>query len=123
MPIENFRFDPKSSKDYFVKANWALYCDNYLEGFHIPFVHGGLNQALDYDKYSTEIQPYSVLQLGYADKRSLSFNLPKSSKDHGRKIAAYYFWLFPSTSRSIHSIQSHKCYLPLNQTYNLSYIF
>ena len=35
MPIENFRFDPKSSKDYFVKANWALYCDNYLEGFHI----------------------------------------------------------------------------------------
>ena len=96
MPIENFRFDPKSSKDYFVKANWALYCDNYLEGFHIPFVHGGLNQALDYDKYSTEIQPYSVLQLGYADKRSLSFNLPKSSKDHGRKIAAYYFWLFPN---------------------------
>ena len=39
MPIEKFQFDSQSSKDYFVNANWALYCDNYLEGFHIPFVH------------------------------------------------------------------------------------
>ena len=25
-----------------------------------------------------------------------SFNLPKESKDYGKKIAAYYFWLFPN---------------------------
>ena len=96
MPIEDFKLDQKSSKDYFVKANWALYCDNYLEGFHIPFVHSGLNQTLDYDKYNTEIQPYSVLQVGYADKKYISFKLPKSSKDYGQNIAAYYFWLFPN---------------------------
>ena len=55
MPIEKFQFDSQSSKDYFVNANWALYCDNYLEGFHIPFVHKELNKVINYDDYKTEI--------------------------------------------------------------------
>src|SRR5688500_9164704 len=28
--------DPSQSRDYLVRASWALYCDNYLEGFHVP---------------------------------------------------------------------------------------
>jgi choline monooxygenase len=28
-----------SSREYEVNSHWALYCENYLEGFHIPFVH------------------------------------------------------------------------------------
>ena len=96
MPIENFKYDPKSSKDYIVNANWALYCENFLEGFHIPFVHGGLNKTLDYEKYNTEISEYSVLQVGYAEKNSIHFDLPKSSIDYGQNIAAYYYWLFPN---------------------------
>jgi len=32
-------FDAARSRDYLVNANWALYVDNYLEGFHVPFVH------------------------------------------------------------------------------------
>ena len=39
LPLNEFRFDPSNSKDYLVNCHWALYCDNYLEGFHIPFVH------------------------------------------------------------------------------------
>ena len=31
--------------DYDVAANWMLYVDNYLEGFHIPFVHPGLHEG------------------------------------------------------------------------------
>ena len=46
MPIEDFKYREDLSKKYLVNANWALYCDNYLEGFHIPFVHGGLNKTL-----------------------------------------------------------------------------
>ena len=42
LPIEQFRFDAARSRDYLVRCNWALYCDNYLEGFHIPFIHKGL---------------------------------------------------------------------------------
>ena len=40
MPLEQFVFDAASSQDYLIEANWALYCDNYLEEFHIPYVHG-----------------------------------------------------------------------------------
>ena len=48
---EDLKFSPKISRDYFVNAHWALYCENYLEGFHIPFVHQGLNEAIDYSSY------------------------------------------------------------------------
>src|SRR6476469_8703695 len=31
------------TRTYEIEAHWALYCENYLEGFHIPFVHKALN--------------------------------------------------------------------------------
>ncbi|MBL8964350.1 MAG: Rieske 2Fe-2S domain-containing protein [Phycisphaeraceae bacterium] len=97
MPFDRFTHDPSRSREYLVRANWALYCDNYLEGFHIPFVHTSLNQALDYGEYSTELFPWSNLQLGIATSGEDAFDLPTTSPDHGRRVAAYYFWLFPNT--------------------------
>jgi choline monooxygenase len=35
--LSNFKFDATRSRDYLVKAHWALYVENYLEGFHVPF--------------------------------------------------------------------------------------
>ena len=96
MPIEDFKFREDLSKEYYVKANWALYCDNYLEGFHIPFIHSSLNDVLDFNSYNVEIFKYSNLQLGISDDDDVCFDLPKDSKDYGKKIAAYYFWLFPN---------------------------
>ena len=96
MPIEDFIFDPNASRDYLVKANWALYCDNYLEGFHIPFIHKELAKTLDYSKYQTEIYQYSNLQLGIASGGEHCFDLPESSPDFGKEIAAYYYWIFPN---------------------------
>ncbi len=95
-PIGQLKPDAASAEDYFVNANWALYCENYLEGFHIPFVHAGLNQALDFGEYTTEVFRYSNLQLGIGNDESECFDLPESSPDYGRKIAAYYFWVFPN---------------------------
>ncbi len=97
LPLEQFRFDPTRSRDYLVRANWALYVDNYLEGFHIPFVHASLNEAIDYAQYSTELFRYSNLQLGAAKPGEPAFDLPASSSDAGKRIAAYYWWLFPNT--------------------------
>src|SRR5205823_2883752 len=42
LPFAAAKFDAARSRDYLVKANWALYVENYLEGFHIPYVHSGL---------------------------------------------------------------------------------
>tara|TARA_Y100000589_G_scaffold156122_1_gene148661 strand:- start:643 stop:1716 length:1074 start_codon:yes stop_codon:yes gene_type:complete len=96
MPIEEFKFSIERSKDYYINANWALYCDNYLEGFHIPFVHKGLTENLNYSEYNTELFSYSNLQLGVGKENEICFELPTSSIDYGKKIAAYYFWLFPN---------------------------
>ena len=96
LPMDKLEYRPDLSKDYEVKANWALYCENYLEGFHIPFVHAGLNAVLDFGEYSTEIYPYSNLQLGIGKKGDSCFELPVDSPDYGRQVSAYYFWVFPN---------------------------
>ena len=73
-----------------------LYVDNYLEGFHIPFVHPELNQTLDYSGYSTEVFEGGVLQIGKASEGDVKFDLPETHPDFGQEIAAYYLWLFPN---------------------------
>jgi len=96
LPLEEFIFDESLSKDYLVHAHWALYCDNYLEGFHVPFVHESLNQVLDYGNYTTEVYEFCNLQIGYADDSTEVFTLPEGHPDFGKKVAAYYYWVFPN---------------------------
>lgn len=96
LPIEDFRFAPEYSKTYHVHAHWALYCDNYLEGFHIPFVHQDLNKMLDFGSYHTECFENMVLQIGYADQGGESFDLPEGHVDYGKEVTGYYYWIFPN---------------------------
>lgn len=76
---EKLKFSGK--KDYEVNAHWALYCENYLEGFHVPFVHKSLNEAIDYGSYTTQTFRYSSLQTAFDDNGNL---------------AAHYFFIFPN---------------------------
>ena len=96
LPINDFRHDPSLSKDYLVHAHWALYCDNYLEGFHVPFVHEDLNKVLDYGSYTTEIYDHCNLQIGYSNDATETFDLPIDHVDYGKNVAAYYYWIFPN---------------------------
>lgn len=96
LPLDQFYYEPTRARDYLVKGHWALYVDNYLEGFHIPFIHNALAATLDYGNYTTELFRYANLQLGVASDSEQGFDLPESSPDYGRKIAAYYFWIFPN---------------------------
>lgn len=97
MPVHEFKPAPDLNRVFEVNANWALYCENYLEGFHIPFVHAGLNAVIDFGEYATELFfPYSSLQLGLAKTPENCFNLSKDSPDYGKNVAAYYFWVFPN---------------------------
>jgi len=96
LPVEEFQPEPSRNRDYVFRGNWALYIDNYLEGFHIPYIHASLNQQLDYDNYIVELLSWGVLQLGTADEAAEAFDLPRESPDFGRRIAAYYYWFFPN---------------------------
>ncbi len=116
LPLDSARLHPERSRDYPVAAHWALYCDNFLEGFHIPYVHPALAGALDCGSYRTELFAHANLQVGIAQARAANalaavvsrdarlgdgdvpvFDLPRESPDAGQAVAGYYFWLFPNT--------------------------
>lgn len=96
LDIENFQRDTSLDKTYNVHAHWALYCENYLEGFHIPFVHENLNALIDYGKYTTECYDQIVLQIGYSDGSGYCFDFPEGHPDYGKHVTAYYYWVYPN---------------------------
>jgi choline monooxygenase len=102
LPVERAGLDPSRSRDYIVRANWALYCDNYLEGFHIPYVHAALAGALDYGAYRTETFRWASVQIGIARGGEDALEPPPGSPEHGQRVAGYYFWLFPCTMLNVY---------------------
>lgn len=102
LPFERAVLDKARSRDYLVQANWALYVDNYLEGFHIPYVHAGLSEALDYGAYRTEAFELGNLQLGVGRDGDAAFALPPDHPDAGQPVAAWYWWLFPNTMLNLY---------------------
>jgi choline monooxygenase len=92
-----FAPEPARARSFTVQANWALYVDNYLEGFHIPYVHRELAQTVEYESYETILHPRGTLQIALAARAEDAFAPPPDAPDHGRQVAAYYFWLFPTT--------------------------
>lgn len=87
-------------RDYVVEANWKVYVDNYLEGYHIPIAHPALFRELDYDAYRVETFRYYSKQ--HAPIREL-----KPGEELGRdrrymrspdgEADAQYYWVFPNT--------------------------
>ena len=102
LPIGQAVFAPERAKEYAMRAHWALYVDNYLEAFHIPFIHAALSQALDVSQYRTECFGSCNLQVGVAADGEPAFDLPVGHVDYGQRIAAYYFWLFPNTMFNVY---------------------
>ena len=102
LPFAQLVPDPAGARDYVVAANWALYVDNYLEGFHIPYIHTSLSDVLDYGAYAVELERYGVMQVGIAKPGEPSFALPGSHPDATKSVAAYYWWLFPTTMFNVY---------------------
>ena len=46
---------------YDIACNWKNYVDNYLEGYHLPYVHPDLCDVLDVQAYDTETYPHYSL--------------------------------------------------------------
>lgn len=103
MDMSTWRHAPEYSKTYAVKSNWALYIDNYLEGFHIPFVHDGLTKILDFGNYSTEVYDHMVLQIGYGKSGDPAIALPENHPDSDSVVTAYYYWIFPNFMLNIYN--------------------
>ena len=74
--------------DYEVRCNWKVYVDNFLEGYHVPYVHPELLKLYDYSQYRTEVFDWYSLQVG-----------PLSGGDNvygAREGEALYYHIFPN---------------------------
>lgn len=99
---------PIERRDYDIACNWKVYVDNYLEGYHIPIVHPGLFQELDYDQY--EVITYQKYSKQFAPVRKPGAT-PADTRRYARYVGsesaspdaeALYYWIFPNLMLNIY---------------------
>lgn len=75
---------------YDIACNWKTYVDNYLEGYHLPHVHPGLNRLLDYRNYRIETTAWHSLQYS-----------PLSADGPYAAGQAWYWFIWPNTMLNV----------------------
>ncbi|MHA6288126.1 aromatic ring-hydroxylating oxygenase subunit alpha [Maricaulis sp. CAU 1757] len=79
------------SRSYDVACNWKVYVDNYLEGYHLPFVHPDLTQVVSYPEYKTELNRFWSLQRSPIEAESDAYAAGE----------ALYVFIYPNTMLNI----------------------
>lgn len=85
------------ARDYPVEADWKVYVDNYLEGYHIPVVHPELFKELDYANYRTVLARWSSRQ--FAPLRPVAAQERAAERVYAPEFEgeeAEYYWVFPN---------------------------
>ncbi|HIB14529.1 MAG TPA: aromatic ring-hydroxylating dioxygenase subunit alpha, partial [Candidatus Marinimicrobia bacterium] len=77
-----------------------LYCENYLEGFHVPFVHKGLAKDIDVGTYETQLLENGVLQIAEGEE---TIEILKDPRTPSRNIYGLYYWIFPNIMLNFYS--------------------
>jgi choline monooxygenase len=99
---------------WYIPCNWKMYVDNYMEGYHIPFIHPGLNQALDPAVYTYHLGEWSNEQYGAEPhprgpgsriasvlgsiQAFRTLKPPMEGLDESERNGYYFFWLFPANT-------------------------
>src|SRR5712692_8717027 len=87
-------------RTYKMKCNWKTYVDNYLEGYHLPSVHPGLNRELDFNAYAVEPYAKHVRQFSAIRGTQPGDDTPRryqeAREDLASPLTTDYFWIFPN---------------------------
>jgi choline monooxygenase len=83
-------------RTYDMKCNWKTYVDNYLEGYHLPSVHPGLNRELDYNAYTVEPYERHVRQFSPIRGAQPGDATPRRYQEAAENLTTDYFWIFPN---------------------------
>ncbi len=83
-------------RTYDMKCNWKTYVDNYLEGYHLPSVHPGLNSELDYNAYVVEPYARHVRQFSPIRGAQPGDATPRRYQEAWEDLTTDYFWIFPN---------------------------
>jgi choline monooxygenase len=97
--VERFNFAGMKlfqRRTYDMKCNWKTYVDNYLEGYHLPSVHPGLNRELDYGAYTVEPFARHVRQFSPIRGAQPGDATPRRYEEAREDLTTDYFWIFPN---------------------------
>jgi choline monooxygenase len=83
-------------RTYDMQCNWKTYVDNYLEGYHLPSVHPGLNRELDYNAYVVEPHANYVRQFSPIRGAQAGDATPRRYQEAREDLTTDYFWIFPN---------------------------
>ena len=105
--LESLRRQRVDSEVREVEGNWKQHAWNYMDNFHIRFVHkgpGGLADAIDLSSYRTELYKFSALQWAYARDEENGFahrllaDRFRDPKDPSKRVFALWWFIFPNTT-------------------------
>jgi choline monooxygenase len=83
-------------RSYDMNCNWKTYVDNYLEGYHLPSVHPGLNRELDFNAYTVEPHARYVRQFSPIRGAQPGDTTPRRYQEAREDLTTDYFWIFPN---------------------------
>jgi choline monooxygenase len=84
-PIESYL--PAAAKRLEFDANWKIYTDNFIEGYHIPGIHPAFFRAIEFDKFET------TARRGYV-------HMTAPPRD-GLIYSGVWLWMWPNTTLSL----------------------
>jgi len=80
-------------RHYHFDCNWKVFVDNYLDGgYHVPYLHKGLDSVLDYSNYMIEIGERHCLQ--WSPIVSEGAEAQTGAVRQGDR--ALYYWIYPN---------------------------
>jgi choline monooxygenase len=84
------------ARDYELQANWKIYVENYLEGYHVPIVHPRLFAELDYARYRTELARWWSRQHAPLRASPSGAETARTYRHETDDEDASYHWIFPT---------------------------
>jgi choline monooxygenase len=93
-PFQNMKLFERRAYD--MNCNWKTYVDNYLEGYHLPTVHPGLNRELDFNAYTVEPYAHHVRQWSPIRGAQPGDASPRRYQGARADLTTDYFWAFPN---------------------------
>lgn len=80
-------------RHYSFDCNWKVFVDNYLDGgYHVPYLHKGLDSVLDYSRYMIENGERFCLQ--WSPLVSEGAETQTAAVRKGDR--ALYYWIYPN---------------------------
>ena len=92
-PLELAKLHWLERRHYIFDCNWKVFVDNYLDGgYHVPYLHKGLDSVLDYSNYTIENGTRHCLQ----SSPLVSEGAEAATGAVRRGERALYYWIYPN---------------------------